>query len=135
MKMSLYQGFVKRVSQSRLTSSGQKVVSYATMAKLMVINSKEGTQVPFLRGMLTRSLQDIGLEFDEAYDLASDVKDSLSDRTTIETGELRQCVSARLREIHSEYLANRYASQIDATYQIMIRSPEGLLVPFSGEAH
>ena len=107
----------------------------APMAKLMVINAEEGTEVPFLRGMLTRSLQDIGLEFDEAYDLASDVKDSLADRTTIETGELRQCVSTLLREIHSEYLANRYASQIDATYQIMIRSPEGPLVPFSGEAH
>ena len=105
------------------------------MAKLLVINAGEGTEVPFLRGMLTRSLQDIGLEFDEAYDLASDVKDSLSDRTTIETSELRQCVSARLREIHSEYLANRYASQIDATHQIMIRSDEGQLVPFSGEAH
>ncbi len=105
------------------------------MAKLMVINAEEGTEVPFLRGMLTRSLQDIGLEFDEAYDLASDVKDTLADRTTIETGELRQCVSARLREIHSEYLANRYASQIDATYQIMILNNEGQLVPFSGEAH
>jgi 2-phosphoglycerate kinase len=105
------------------------------MAKLMVINSKEGTQVPFLRGMLTRSLQDIGLEFDEAYDLASDVKDSLSDRTTIETGELRQGVSARLREIHSDYLANRYESQIDATHQVMIRNDDGHLVPFSGEAH
>lgn len=105
------------------------------MAKLLVINSEEGTEVPFLRGMLTRSLQDIGLEFDEAYDLASDVKDALSEKTTIETGELKKCVSARLRQIHSDYLANRYESQIDATHQVMIRNDEGQLVPFSGEAH
>jgi 2-phosphoglycerate kinase len=105
------------------------------MAKLLVINSEEGTEVPFLRGMLTRSLQDIGLEFDEAYDLASDVKDSLSGRATVETGELRQRVSSRLREIHSDYLANRYESRIDASRQIMIHSDEGQLVPFSGEAH
>lgn len=105
------------------------------MAKLLVINSEEGTEVPFLRGMLTRSLQDIGLEFDEAYDLASDVKDALSEKTTIETSELKKCVSARLREIHSDYLANRYESQIDATHQVMIRNDEGQLVPFSGEAH
>lgn len=105
------------------------------MAKLLVINSEEGTEVPFLRGMLTRSLQDIGLEFDEAYDLASDVKDALSEKTTIETGELKKCVSARLRQIHSDYLANRYESQIDATHQVMIRNDEGQLVPFYGEAH
>jgi len=105
------------------------------MAKLLVINSEDGTEVPFLRGMLTRSLQDIGLEFDEAYDLASDVKDALSGRTTVETGELTKCVSARLREIHSDYLANRYESRIDATHQVMIRGDEGQLVPFSGEAH
>jgi 2-phosphoglycerate kinase len=105
------------------------------MAKLLVINSEEGTEVPFLRGMLTRSLQDIGLEFDEAYDLASDVKDSLSGQATVETGELRQLVSSRLREIHSDYLANRYESRIDASHQIMIHSDEGQLVPFSGEAH
>ena len=105
------------------------------MAKLMVINSGDGTEVPFLRGMLTRSLQDIGLDFDEAYDLASDVKDALSERATVETGELKKCVSARLREIHSDYLANRYESQIDATHQVMIRGDEGQLVPFSGEAH
>jgi 2-phosphoglycerate kinase len=105
------------------------------MAKLLVTNAEEGTEVPFLRGMLTRSLQDIGLDFDEAYDLASDVKDALSDRTTIATGELKKCVSARLREIHSDYLANRYESQIDATHQVMIRTDEGQLLPFSGEAH
>lgn len=105
------------------------------MAKLIVVNTKEGTRVPFLRGMLTRSLQDIGLEFDEAYDLASDVRDSLSDRDSIDTKELRECVSSRLREIHSDYLANRYESAIDATHQVMIRNDEGQLQPFSGESH
>ena len=105
------------------------------MAKLIVVNDKEGTKVPFLRGMLTRSLQDIGLDFDEAYDLASDVRGILSDRTSIDTKELLKCVSARLREIHSDYLANRYESSIDATHQVMIRNDEGQLQPFSGESH
>jgi len=105
------------------------------MAKLIVVNDREGTKVPFLRGMLTRSLQDIGLEFDEAYDLASDVRDSLSGRSSIDTKELRTCVSERLRAIHSDYLANRYESSIDATHQVMIRGDEGQLQPFSGESH
>ena len=48
---------------------------------------------------------------------------------------MRQCVAARLRELHSDYLANRYESRIDARHQIMIRNEEGQLVPFSGEAH
>ena len=64
------------------------------MAKLLVINSDEDTKVPFLRGILTRSLQDAGLDFEEAYDLASDVRDSLSSQSRIGTNELRERVAA-----------------------------------------
>ena len=101
------------------------------MAKLLVINSEEGTKVPFLRGILTRSLQEVGLDFDEAFDLASDVRDSLSGQARIETADLRRRVSARLREVHGDYLANRYQSGLEAADQVMVRGDEGQLVPFS----
>ena len=51
------------------------------MAKLLVEDPGEHTQVPFLRGILTRSLQDSGLPFDEAYNLASEVRRELDDET------------------------------------------------------
>ena len=103
------------------------------MAKLLVIDSKEGTKVPFLRGILTRSLQDVGLDFDEAYDLASDVRESLSGQARVTTAELRKRVAARLREVHGDYLANRYESGVESMDQVMVRSEEGQSTPFSEE--
>ena len=103
------------------------------MAKLLVINSDEDTKVPFLRGILTRSLQDAGLDFEEAYDLASDVRDSLSSQSRIGTKELRQRVAARLREVHGDYLANRYESGVDSMDQVMVQRQGGTLTPFSEE--
>ncbi len=37
--------------------------------KTIVINEKENTRVPFLRGILIRSLLDTGLEFEEAFEI------------------------------------------------------------------
>ncbi len=105
------------------------------MAKLLVIDSQDGTKVPFLRGILTRSLQDIGLDFDEAYDLASDVRDALSGQVRIETRELRRLVTARLRDIHGAYLADRYEARIEVAAPVMLRSDEGVLLPYSGDVH
>ena len=41
------------------------------MAKLHVVDPTDNTRVPFLRGILTRSLQDAGLSFADAYEVAS----------------------------------------------------------------
>ena len=59
------------------------------MAKTLVFNRYENTRVPFLRGILIRSLQDAGLDFDDAYSLASKVRDDISDATEITSDELR----------------------------------------------
>ena len=47
--------------------------------KTIVVNEKDQTRVPFLRGILVRSLLDAGLEFDEAMGLASRLRDELSE--------------------------------------------------------
>ena len=59
------------------------------MAKTVVIDPEEGTRAPFLRGILTRSLQDSGLAFDDAYKLASRVRQDLASIPEITAGELR----------------------------------------------
>lgn len=105
------------------------------MAKLLVTDAQEGTKMPFLRGILTRSLQDIGLDFDEAYDLASDLRDDLNRESRIETGELRKLVTARLREAHGDYLANRYDARAQAGDPVTIRGEDGNLSPFSVDVH
>ena len=67
------------------------------MAKLLVEDPGEDTQVPFLRGILTRSLQDSGLPFEEAYNVASDIRRELDDETLITTDELRDRVLKTLK--------------------------------------
>ena len=105
------------------------------MAKLLVIDSEEGTKVPFLRGILTRSLQDAGLDFDEAYEVASEVRDALSDASQIETWELRRRVVEHLRKGGAEVIAKRYAAGRGGAQAVTIRAEEGNLVAFSIDFH
>ncbi len=42
------------------------------MARPVVIDETEGTRFPFLRGILTRSLQEAGVPFEQAYAIASE---------------------------------------------------------------
>jgi 2-phosphoglycerate kinase len=105
------------------------------MAKTIVIDSEEGTRVPFLRGILTRSLQDVGLEFDEAYKLATEVRDAVSEQGQIKSDELRKLVAERLHETHGDYTASCYVSDAAASAQVMVVGDDGELAPFSLEIH
>lgn len=105
------------------------------MAKLQVISSRDGTAVPFLRGILTRSLQLAGLSFDHAYAVASEVRDSLADSTSIRTDQLRQLVAARVRRSHGETAERRYRALGQPAAPIMVRAPGGRTVRFSVETH
>jgi len=105
------------------------------MAKLLVIDSEEGTKVPFLRGILTGSLQDVGLKFDEAYDLATQVRDQLSGEGRIKSAGLRKLVASHLRSVYGEHIADRYQSDAEAVEHVMVRSGEGQVAPFSVNTH
>ena len=60
------------------------------MAKIFVTDSSGGNPVPFLRGILTRSLSDAGLAFDQAYEVASEIRNRLGDSARVTNDELRQ---------------------------------------------
>ena len=105
------------------------------MAKLYVIDSDEGTKIPFLRGILTRSLQDVGLDFEEAYDLASEIRHVLSEASEIETWELRELVAEQLRKRHEEDTADRYQSKVEGPRLVTIRGEEGQSAAYSVEMH
>ena len=49
------------------------------MAKIWIIDPTDKTKVPFLRGILTRSLTEAGLSFDEAYKTSSEIRQLLDD--------------------------------------------------------
>ena len=105
------------------------------MAKLFVIESEEGAKVPFLRGILTRSLQDAGLGFEDAYEFASQVRNALSDESQIQSWELRRLVAEHLRKGGEEDVAKRYAAGVEGAKTIQIVGEEGNLDPFSADFH
>jgi 2-phosphoglycerate kinase len=67
------------------------------MAKVLVEDREENARVPFLRGILIRSLQDSGLSFDAAYELATEIRNDLSDTSVVTTSDLRQRVIEQLK--------------------------------------
>lgn len=104
------------------------------MAKLLVIDSKR-VRVPFLRGILTRALQDSGLEFAAAYELASTIRQELSDRETITTRQLRAQVLRHLRRAEYREVIQRYQSPHETVARIIVQSEDGQRVPFSRARH
>jgi 2-phosphoglycerate kinase len=105
------------------------------VAKLLVEDPGEDTQVPFLRGILTRSLQDSGLPFEEAYNVASDIRRELDDETLITTDELRNRVLKTLKAAYSAKVVGRYESQGAAATAIRVEHPDGRVTTFSADQH
>lgn len=68
------------------------------MAKEPLFVIDRGQQVPFLRGMITHSLMERGLTFQEAYDTASLVRDRLKRRKKITKEELSRLIERVLQE-------------------------------------
>ena len=104
------------------------------MAKTLVINRYENTRVPFLRGILIRSLQDAGLDFEDAYAVASRVRDHISDSTEITTDKLRGIVFSDLEGHHDGDTVRRYRSPPIALETILVRDGKQL-TPFSRGQH
>ena len=106
------------------------------MSKITVIDSSEGTRIPFLRGILTRSLHDAGLEFEDAYNLATTVRQELNDIQEITTDDLRAKVKellltqSNLRQYVPTYLST---GRMPAT--IMVKDALGQTTPFSRSQH
>ncbi|MGR3913079.1 MAG: zeta toxin family protein [Gammaproteobacteria bacterium] len=104
------------------------------MAKLQVIDQQTDSKVPFLRGMLTRSLQDAGLDFVSAYQLATEVRDDLDDADEITTRELRERVTEALEEEHPNALGRYRVSDIYRENLQVVYS-DGHIAPFSRGIH
>ncbi len=100
------------------------------MAKILVEDRNEQTKVPFLRGILTRSLQDAGLSFDAAFDLATEVRNDLGNKSQITTDDLQSLIVKRLTAAKKDKVAARYQQSIlPRTVHVQQRSGE--LRPFS----
>ena len=100
------------------------------MAKTYVINLEEESRVPFLRGIMTRSLQNAGLPFAEAYAIASRIRDSLEDTAEITASELSEVVAKYLEKTDHAEALQRYKDRKLGLEPIIIFDEQGS-VPFS----
>jgi len=103
--------------------------------KTIVINEKEGTRVPFLRGILTRSLLDAGIQFEDAFELATAVRDEFSDRAEINSEELKQRVVLLLDDNGDEEALEHYRQPTVAPATILVNNLSGSVSAFSRGRH
>ncbi len=100
------------------------------MANLMVIDVEEQTRVPYLRGILTRSLQNAGLSFDDSYELANTIRNELGEAIEITNVELGGRVQAHLARRDRDF-SERYARRGDPAEAISVISLDGDDRPYS----
>jgi len=103
--------------------------------KTIVIKEKENTRVPFLRGILTRSLMDAGLLFEDAFEVATRVRDDLSAKDEITTGEIRAKVCELLKKTGHLEALEPYRLPMIGLAKIQVFSTGGRVSSFSRGRH
>jgi 2-phosphoglycerate kinase len=103
--------------------------------KTKVVNERENERVPFLRGILIRSLLDAGLVFEDAYRIASKIREQLSDISELSSEELRQRVSRLLQEEGDEEVLEQYCLPAAAPPRILVTSLGNTQSAFSRGKH
>lgn len=104
------------------------------MSKPMVISRSDGTRVPFLRGILIRSLQDAGLTFDQAFQIATIVRESMEKGSEITEEDLRNRVVAQLESFDAQIVGRYKAANVESQ-TVLIRLEDGATAPFSRGQH
>jgi 2-phosphoglycerate kinase len=99
------------------------------LAKRLVEDLEE-TRIPFLRGILIRSLQDAGLAFDEASHIASEIRNELSKTALISTVDLNHMVIERLTSLGKENAVYRYENR-NSPLTVEVEQQCGRINPFS----
>ena len=101
------------------------------MAKILVEDRDDNTRVPFLRGILIRSLQDSGLPFDSAHELATKLRDDPHISPVITTVELRQRVIKLLKaRSDGKDVLVRYQNQ-KKPFALVVEQRNGQVTQFS----
>ncbi len=97
---------------------------------VQVVDSIDRSKVPFLRGILTRSLVNAGLSFDRAYEIANEIRDEIGSEEEITTEELKSRVKKYLKSSDEKEVLRRYSTgSIGQPIRVIDR--DGIPVPFS----
>jgi 2-phosphoglycerate kinase len=100
-------------------------------AKFQIIDERDGSHIPFLRGILTRSLRRAGLPFDEAYQFSNEIRAYLPQKGYLSSADLRELVSKRLVEKGYGDVAALYSEGLKTEVVVHVQSRDGTIAPFS----
>jgi 2-phosphoglycerate kinase len=100
------------------------------MSKVLVENPEDQTQTPFLRGILTRSLQKTGLTFDQAHDIANSIRDEIEDRPLVTTLDIEHLVIKHLRKADAKNAVEHYENR-SMPYLLQVETDNGQFAAFS----
>ncbi len=103
--------------------------------KTIVINHRENEEVPFLRGILVRSLLDAGLSFEDAHAMATEVRDSLASTKRITSEDLQQRVARLLEDRGDGEALEQYHFSSVAPSRIQVTSLSDTVSAFSRGRH
>ena len=96
------------------------------MKKTVVIYSQRKGHVPFFRGILVKSLVNIGIKFDDAYGLANLVRDELREVPRISTDDLVDRVGKLIEERFGKDPREHYELMHRQDARIRITGDEGM---------
>jgi 2-phosphoglycerate kinase len=100
------------------------------MSKVLVENPEDENQTPFLRGILTRSLQKSGLTFDQAHEISNIIRDEIEDRPLITTLDLERLVIKHLKKAKAEHAVSLYENR-NMPYMLQVETDDGQFAAFS----
>lgn len=100
------------------------------MSKVLVENPEDENQTPFLRGILTRSLQKSGLTFDQAHEIANIIRDEIEDRPLVTTLDLERLVIRHLKKAKAEHAVSLYENR-NMPYMLQVETDDGQFAAFS----
>ncbi len=98
---------------------------------ILVLDPTEDSRVPFLRGILTRSLRVAGLSFAEAYTISNAVRNRLGSDAEISTDELTDLVASMLEEAGHEDVLYAYLTGPQIRPAMIVHDREGRNQAFS----
>jgi len=87
-------------------------------------------KMPFLRGFLTQSLIEAGLNFEESYGIAIHIQDKLKEQKSIARKKLKKIVAELLKQKFGEEAAQRYIYHTEPKPPIVVEGGEPS-IPFS----
>ena len=103
--------------------------------KTIVVNSRDNEEVPFFRGILIRSLLDVGLSFEDASELATTIRDDLASTRKITSTDLQDRVSRLLKGRLDREALGQYCFPSVAPSRILVTSLSGTVSAFSRGRH